>query len=351
MPNQHQFKYLNNLTFKYTTGLTRAVLDQMKRDFTLAEPFTISYPSEQQFVYRWMLNREAYLVNTNVTRVLKDAVAYGVSLANQCPFCAEGHEMMIAASGHRQEAKLIQDASEQHKGKIFQIADWAKQANNSGNDLVKSPPFSVQEAPELIGTLYCFNVTNRLVNLFLGDSPVPVSKDQKLLWSVMYFVATRFMMKPFVTRKIESGKSLSLISLPAHENVHSWTQEVPAISTAFGAVLDDLNRIEKKLIPAAIAESINHILQNWNGKPQPPGRQWLNEQMEGTDPAQQPLYKLALLVMFASYSVTEEDITAFRKLYPEDQSLVDLCYWAANKVSIRLLDWVAKPFNTREALV
>lgn len=345
MPNQHQFKYLYDLNFKNATGLSKSVFDQMKQDFTMAEPFTISYPSEQQLVYRWMLNREAYLVNTNVERVLKDAVAYGVSIANQCPFCAEGHEMMIAASGHRQEAKLIQHSNEQNEGKIFSIANWAKQSYDPTSDLIKSPPFSPQEAPELIGTFYCFNVTNRLANLFLGESPVPIPKNQKLLRSMMAFVATRFVMKPFVTRKLESGKSLSLASLPAEEHSHLWTQEVPTVSTAFSAVLDHLNKIEKESIPKVIVEKVVRVLENWNGQKWPPRGQWLNEQMEGIDTLDQPLYKLALLVMFASYSVTEEDILAFRELHPEDQSLIDLCYWAANKVSIRMLDWIAKPFT------
>jgi len=262
-----------------------------------------------------------------------------------CPFCAEGHGMMIAASGHRQEAKLIQHSSEQNEGKIFKIADWAKQSYDPTNDWVKNPPFSSQEAPEIIGTYYCFNVTNRLVNLFLGESPVPIPKDQKLLRSIMSFVATRLMMRPFVTRKLESGKSLSLISLPANENSYSWTQEVPAISTAFGAVLDHLNKIENESIPTAVVERADRVLESWNGQQWPPRGQWLDKQLEGVDTSNQPLYKLALLVMFASYSVTDEDIFAFRKLYPEDQSLVDLCYWAANKVSIRVLDWVAQPFT------
>lgn len=346
MPNQHKFNHLNDLNFKNATGLSKSVFDQMNQDFTMAEPFTISYPSEHQLAYRWMLNREAYLVNTNVERVLKDAVAYGVSIANQCSFCAEGHEMMIAASGHHKEAKLIPYSNEQNEGKIFKIADWAKQSYEPNNDLVKSPPFSSQEAPEIIGTFFCFNVTNRLVNLFLGESPVPIPKNQKLLRSIMAFVATRFMMKPFVTRKIESGKSLSLVALPDEEKSYSWTEKVPTISTAFSAVVDHLKKIEQEFIPNIIVERIDHILENWNGQVRPLSRQWLNEQTEGIDSSNQPLFKLALLVMFASYSVTDKDILAFRELHPADQSLVDLCYWAANKVSIRVLDWIAMPFNS-----
>lgn len=98
MPATHKYKYLENVNFKRADGIRQKVYDQMRGDFTLAEPFTLSSASEQQLTYRWILNREAYLVNTHVKRVLKDAVAFGVSQANQCPFCAEGHEMMVSAS-------------------------------------------------------------------------------------------------------------------------------------------------------------------------------------------------------------------------------------------------------------
>lgn len=340
----HKFKYLKDLDFKKAAGLSKSVFDQMKDDFTMAEPFTISYPSEQQLVYRWMLNREAYLVNTNVDRVLKDAVAYGVSTANECSFCAEGHQMMIAASGHYQEAKLIKYLSDQPEGKIFKIAEWASKCYNPSDSLITTPPFTNEEAPEIIGTFYCFNVTNRLVNLFLGDSPVPVSKDSKILYSIMSFMATRLMMKPFVTRQIDRGKSLALVEFP-QEHEYIWAQEVFTVSSAFNAVSMHLAQLEKEILPTYIIERVNAILSFWDGSLRPLRGQWLDQELDGIEEADKPLFKLAMLVMFASYSVTEKDILDFRKLYSDDKTLVDLCYWAANKVSLKMLDWMAKPFE------
>lgn len=344
MPNLHKFKYLNDLDCKAAAGLKKKVFDQMKRDFILGEPLTVSYPSERQLVFRWMINREAYLVKTHVDRALKDAVAFGVSKTNQCPFCAESHAMMVAATGHREEARKIRRSSGQDDNQLIKVTEWARQSLDPSADLVQSPPFSKEEAPELIGTFYCFNVTNRLVNIFLGENPLPVSKDKKLLYSIMSFVATRFMLKPAVTKKLEPGESITLISIPEEGPTPAWTKEVKTASNAFQAMVRHVGEIEEELIPQPVAERVDRILENWNGQPWPPRGEWLNDQADGVGPSEQPLLKLALLVMFASYSVTHDDITAFRKFHPDDRSLIDLCYWAANKVSLRILDWVASPF-------
>lgn len=209
---------------------------------------------------------------------------------------------------------------------------------------MKSPPFTRNEAPELIGTLFCFNVTNRLVNIFLGESALPISKERKLLRAIMEFMATRIMLKPLVTKKLKGGESLSLIPVSNGEKLPKWVGEVENISIAFSAVTAHVKKIEKELIPKSIVEKVNSALENWNGQQLPSRGEWLDESIKDLNGTDQTLAKLVLLVMFASFSVTEKDIVAFRKIHPGDKELIDYCYWAATKATIRILDWVAMPF-------
>jgi len=151
---------------------------QIKRDFgALVEPFSLHAPAPRLLAGIWMATREIALVGI-VRRVIKEAIAATVSQLNRCPYCVDAHTMMLhAISAHGAAAAISQENdSEIQDPAIRPIIAWAKATRSPGDPLLHRPPFSEAEAPEIIGTAVAFHYTNRMVDIFLDETPLPSNR-------------------------------------------------------------------------------------------------------------------------------------------------------------------------------
>ncbi|QVJ02378.1 carboxymuconolactone decarboxylase family protein [Nocardiopsis eucommiae] len=127
-------------------GGTAALYRQLEGDFgVLAPPIALLTPAPECAAATWVALRESLLVDGRTSRAAREAVATAVSRDNSCPYCVEVHGATLDS--------LAPDVGT-HDQRVRSTGDPVERA-------------------ELGAVTLTFEHINRLVNVFLPDSPLP----------------------------------------------------------------------------------------------------------------------------------------------------------------------------------
>ncbi len=344
----HAVKYLKVQGIKDAQGVVKKINQQTERDFLLAAPQSISTPSERVHAVRWAALREVFAVKTHVKRATKETLAAVVAQSNTCPFCEDVHGASVSATGDNIVAEAIVNGTWQNlkDEKTKLLIEWGLNTRNSDASIIKNPPFSEIEAPEIIGTALTFHSINRLVNIFLTESPMPGILGSKLLKKLALRIASMTMFKSMVEKNVKAGDALQFIENHAVQEHLHWAQAVPAYAKVLAAEEFLLTKIEQDLIPSVSGKLLKEKVSRWQGEEMPMGKAWLSDILKDLDENEKPIAKMMFLAAFAPYTVTENDINEFRKVKPSDEELVEVCFWAIQILTNRIGEWLVKPFNS-----
>ena len=332
-------KHIQPVSNASASGLLAQVYPQIKRDFgALVEPFTLHAPAPRLLAGVWMATRETELVGS-VRREIKEAVAATVSQLNQCPYCVDAHTMMLhATSAHgistaisRSDDDQIQDAA------IREIVAWAKATRSPGDPLLQRPPFSETEAPEIIGTAVAFHYTNRMVDIFLDETPLPSNRGW--LKGTLKRMAGWYFSRAARRRKV-AGDSLALLpeaELPADMG---WAAASPTVAGAFARWAAVVEIAGQEALPANVRALVREHIAAWNGEAPSLSRNWVEKAVTGPAEAEKPAARLALLTALAPYQIDEDTIAAFRAQQPEENKLIAATAWASFTAARRVGTWL-----------
>jgi len=345
--NAQRVKYIKVIGLKESEGKVNRINVQIDRDFGLVGPMTLSTPSERVHAIRWATARESFVVENNVKRVTKEIIAAGVAQINKCPYCEDVHRTSISSAGNNDAAKAIINGSWKSlkNERTKAIIDWSINTRNPNASIIRNPPFSKIEAPEIIGTALVFHSTNRLVSIFLEESPLPGLLNNNLLKKVALKIASKTLFKTMVTKKVNEGESLQFIHNYKIQKSFEWSKTIPSFSRALAAEKMLLYEIEKEIIPQKLVSLFKNKVKKWQGEEMPLGRSWLQILTNGLSEAEKPIANLIFLAAFEPYTITKTDIDAFRKIYPDDKDLVDVSFWAIQILTNRISEWLTKPFK------
>jgi alkylhydroperoxidase family enzyme len=242
-------------------------------------------------------------------------VAAAVSVANSCPYCVEVHAATLGGLGA--------DAGAFADGVLHEVPDPGLRALAAWAG--GSAPFPGGPVAELVGVAVAFHYLNRMVSVFLGESPLPAA-----LPSGARAVAGRVLgrvMRRTAEPVLPSGDSLSLLpAAPAAPDL-GWTSGNATIAGAFARAVATVDATAS--VPDAVRGLVAGRLAGWDGGPPPLSRAWVADAVRPLAPAEQAAGRLALLVAFAAYQVDPAVIDGFRRHQPSDAALVELCSWAA----------------------
>ena len=159
-------------------GLVADVYAQMQRDFQLVPPVTLHAPIPELLAAVWAMIRES-IVAGPVSRTHREVVCEGVSAINRCSFCVDAHAILLAGSDERSTAEAIRTSRLEliPDTKTREIARWAAANRDPDADILRHPPFSLEEAPEIIASAASFHYIDRMVSVFLPGGPVPLSSN------------------------------------------------------------------------------------------------------------------------------------------------------------------------------
>ncbi|MFJ3906141.1 carboxymuconolactone decarboxylase family protein [Streptomyces sp. NPDC090025] len=306
------------------------VYAQARREFgVVAPPLALHSPAPETLAASWLLLRETLLADGRLSRAAKEAVAAGVSRANDCSYCVEVHEAKRATL----------PGADVHRP----LAVWASGAIG-GQAGETEPPFDAADAPEVLGTAVTFHYLNRMVRLFLPDSPVPDAAPTAGRGPVMRLVARA--MRADRGAPVTPGAALGLLPAAPLPAGLDWAKATPTIADALGRAVASVDHAAERWIPEPVRELLHTVLASYDGAVPGPSRGWLAEATAPLDQAQLPAGRLALLIALNPHQITEADLTDFRAAHPGDRELVELASWAALTAAVDIGTRLPAPGRT-----
>ncbi|MFE3678275.1 carboxymuconolactone decarboxylase family protein [Streptomyces griseus] len=318
-----QVRYVDVIAPHRARGLVAQVYRATERDFgVLAPPVALHSPAAASLAATWLMLREVLLVDGRVSRAVKETVATAVSRANDCPYCVHVHQAVLGT--------LPPDRT------VSPVAEWAAAAgrHHPGDPAGSAPPpFTEAQLPELCGVVVTFHYINRMVSVFLADSPMPALTPAPLRAPIMR--TTALAMRPVTPGPMAPGASLDLLPAAPLPPGLEWALGSPPVAEAFGRAFAAVDQ-GARWVPKPVRERLRSRLDRWDGSAPGLGRAWLDEAVSALPAEDVPAARLVLLTAFAPHQTLPEDVAAFRVRFPTDRELVELTSWAALTTAVRI---------------
>jgi AhpD family alkylhydroperoxidase len=335
-------KYVQPVKPDAAEGLVAEVYAQMKRDFgRVVEPFSLHSPLPKLLAGAWMASRESELVGT-VPRGFKEAVAAAVSKLNNCPYCVDAHTMMVSATGESQIANAVSESRYNQISDVEtrELVEWALATRTPEAEILHSPPFSREAAPEIIGTAVFYHYINRMVTVLLTETPLPsnrtwLKKPLKRVASLIF--------SPAVKRAKTSGESLRFLpeaELPADLK---WAETAANVSEAFARFAAAVEEAGSLALPPEVRNCVQEKVDAWNGEFPELSRIWVEQELQAFAGPPRTAVRLTLLTALAPYQIDEAVVLDFRKCFPEDSKLVGALAWASFTAARKIGTWLHTP--------
>ncbi len=323
-----QIKYVSPVLPGSADGIVASVYSQTEQDFGfVAPPVALHSPNPAALTAAWAMLRETLIVTGQVDRAEKEVVAASVSATNSCPYCVAIH------TASAQELVPGLDAAAVASGNLAspllkEIAGWASSTGRPGS--VQSPPPG--NFAELAGVAITFQYLNRMVTIFLPESPLPPMTPKAIGGWVMGMLASAM-----TSAKPVPGTSLDLLSganpaelppeLPAE---FSWAAGDSRIAATLAGAVAAIEEGAAQAVTQPVRELVTARLAGWDGEPQGPSRGWADEAVAGLDAADKAAGRLAMLTAFAPYQVGKADINGFKSATDGgDTAVIGLTSWAS----------------------
>lgn len=332
-------KYVTPVKKKEAEGLLADLYTQMSRDFGLvAEPVVIHSSDPQLTAASWAVTRETVVAGA-APRVAKEIVAREVSKSNQCSYCAAAHQMMVDATDGQPAGSGTANGLD-----LDAVASWAAVTSEPDSAILKDPPFSSDLSASMIGTAVSFQYINRMVEIFLPNSPIPFPGidgiGQKMGSAILGSV---------VKAAFAPGESLKFLADAELPSELGWAQGEPAVAGAFARMARESERVGQAALSSATRELVDDKISTWRGEPMPLSRNWVEEDISGLQNDERAEAKLALLTALAPHQVDEEVIADYRANKPGDAALIGATNWAARKAATRVGSWLTIPARSEVA--
>jgi AhpD family alkylhydroperoxidase len=318
-----QIKHLSPVSADGADPLVGRVYAQVEEDFgMLAPPVSLHAPAPSVLAASWMMLRETLVAGGRADRTAKEVVAAAVSHGNRCPYCVDVHSSTLYGLTRADDATAVAEGRLEEVGnpRLRQIAGWVARS-------AAPSPVPADQARELVGVAVVFHYLNRVVNVFLTESPFPDQVPAGVRPRLRRLAGR--MVAPAARRSPEAGASLDLLpdaELPADLAWAAGSPHVAAALARSAAAIDEAGRRE---VPAAVRELTTTVLAAWDGSPPGLSRAWTDEAVSGLAEEDQAAGRLALLTALAAYQVDASVVDDFRRDRPGDEALVGLTSWAA----------------------
>lgn len=293
-------------------GLVAEVYADVERDLgLLAPPVALHSPAPEVLAAAWCLLRETLVATGLADRAAKEAVAAAVSRSNRCPYCVDVHTATLRGLGGGTTGE-------------DPLSAWADRTG-------RTRPFPVEQVPELLGVAVTFHHLNRMVNVFLGDSPLSDGVPAAARGGASLLLG-RYLGSTARGNHVV-GTSLRLLPPAESPPDLAWTSGNPLVADAFARAAAALDRAGARVLPADVRDLVLARLAAWDGTPTGIGRGWAYEAVGTLRAADRPAATLALLTALASHQVDDAVVAAAGL---DDRSLVELTSWASFAAARRM---------------
>jgi len=344
-------KYINYIKPSNAEGLVADIYRQVKRDFgKIVEPITLHSIFPELLASNWSALRETNIVDDRVGRNTKDAIATAVSKINKCPWCVDAHTIMLDGLRSKKVAEAIegQNLDLIEDTRLKSIVGWALSNRSPNAEIINNPPFTIDEAPEIIGTAVYYHYINRMVSVLAGRTPLPV--EVSFLKSFMKAVAA-LMFSTALKRHKRAGESLKFIDDFDLDKDLFWASKTKRIALAFSSHKKIVEELASKYVPLKAQAIVIKTLEEWRGEDPGIGRSWVDEYTKDLDVSLKPITKLSLLTAISPYQIDDTIIDSYRQFNQRDEALLATLSWASFITAIRISKWLSKPFSRHQTKI
>lgn len=332
-----QIRHIQPVKHGEAHGLVADVYQQMEADFQIAPPLTVHSPVPKLLAAVWTATREA-LIARPAGRVARETIAAAVSQINTCPFCVNVHGMMLDGAGRHDLARAVGQDGKAEIGDVAMrhLFEWAKATRSPEAAILKTPPFPQEDAPQIIGTAVLFHYINRVVNVFLEESPIPVRSNR-----LIRRLAGSMLTKRIVAVEPAAGESLRFLpDAPLPQDL-SWAAPNHAVAGAFARLAAAVEESGVKALPPEVRLLVRSRVEAWHGEEMGLSRPWIESALPELDIRQHSAARLTLFTALASHQIDRRVVDAFRANQPRDEDLVSAVAWAGFTAARKVGTWLA----------
>jgi AhpD family alkylhydroperoxidase len=329
---QRHVRYVTPVPQTAATGLVGAVYTQVAAESRIVVPPALLHsPAPEVLAAYWVLTRETLVASRALPRVVKEAVAAAVSVANICPYCLDMHSTGLyeLSTEHDAEAIARDRVDEVDDPHVRAVAAWARDAHRVEGGT--APPFPEHHRPELLGVLVCFHYMARMANVFLPGFLLPPRLSPRARRRFKQGVSR--ILAPTLRSPHPPGRALALLPPAPLPDEARWAAGNPGVAEAVARAYAAFEVAGAQSVPERVRELVTRRLAGWRGEEAGLSREWCEDLLLGLPTAERAAGRLALLTAFASHQVDGETVAEFRAARPEDAVLVETAAWASFAVA------------------
>jgi AhpD family alkylhydroperoxidase len=335
-------RYVTDVKTHKAQGLTKEVYDMIREDFFKNGSLTSRSKVPELMAAIWTAGRESMLVPDKVDRTTKDAISAVLSQINDCPYCEDMLISLVHAGGEAETAMEIFDGSEfdESDGLLERRLEWIHALTKSNSNEVPETPFSIEQLPEVIGTLMGMSDINRFSHIVMSDSPVSAPFGLK---SIKAVALKLFGTELKVTRQVslEPGRALQLLppaELPPDMN---WARFNPRVADAVARYAAAVEREGEKVISGETRHTILASLENWNGEQMPLDTRWIDEDIKELAGENRAIARLAITLAKATYRTTDQMVADVIGDGHDEERFIRILAWSSFATARRFAQIVA----------
>lgn len=306
-------KHLKYIKKREAKGKLKEIYKHIELNFgALAEPFTIHSLNTELTVGVWSTLYETVLIENKVQRSLKEAIATSISEINKCNYCVDAHSMMIFGmkKSLQNNISTLKNCETEPKTKEDKLIFWALQNLDFDNEIITKPPFSTEEAPEIIGTAVLFHYINRMVNIFAGSTPLPTAKMKGLIINI----AIKFIFSKAIKKKKIKGESIKFIDKDINSDTFDWANSASEIKKAFEYFrYQSENKIDK-ILSHELVSLLKIQAINLNLLKPAFGNEKLENFLKMVKPNEKQIAEFCFLTMFEPHKIYENHIKTLKQI-------------------------------------
>jgi len=301
-----------------------AIYDQVEAEFgMLAPPVALHAPAPEVLEAVWLILRETLLAGDPADRAEKEVVAAAVSAANSCPYCVQVHGAALRGVRDGDDSALVAAgrAGDVRDLRLRSLALWVQGVGAAPAWLTP------QRAASFVGVAVTFHYLNRMVNLFLEESP--------LFGMPAPGRALGLRAAPRIFGRL--AKVAVSPGIPASDWAQgntpgdlAWAVPLPPVADAMSRGCARIETAGVEALPPRVRALVCERLDDpAEAGPGLALRPWLDAVLGGLPGGERHVARLALLTAYASQRVTDADIADFRAAGGLDDALVRLTAWAS----------------------
>lgn len=333
-------KYITPVAPKHATGLLAEVYDEIQAVFhgDAPSPYLVHSLHPLFLSALWDFCKSSYF-SGSCTRAEKDAVACGVSLANECTFCLDAHAELLRFED-RQAATGVLRGNDQAASDpwIRSLVAWGRATLCPDEPIIQHPEFDDATLTEAIATALNFHYTNRVVNVFCGRSPFPLPAVPGVR-SLLVLLGRR------ILRSVaETTMSYGLSPNTRTNRVRSvpWAESNPSIATTFSALALAAEQVGESTLSDNTREVVAQRLERWDGEQIPLVGGDFDDELGRLDSSERPIAKLVYLSALASQRVSVDLIAQCRDVGANDGQISGAVIWGSFQAAERIEQWLAR---------